>query len=263
MTTLFKQPLQVISLGLNGFSDNLHQAGGTALHLEWQPTSEGDAQANWTLATLLNDPRIEAANDVALQRYLEAQPTLVGISTACQEIDALSRERRILHAGPPIDWKNMCGPMQGAIAGAIVYEGWAPDVDAAMEMAERGDIALEPCHHYHAVGPMSGIISPSMPVWVVENTAHGNRAFSNFNEGLGKVLRFGANGEEVLTRLRWMKEVLAPTLAKALESTGSIELKPMIAQALHMGDECHNRNAAASGLFLSVWRRTGPTGKRA
>lgn len=254
--SLFQQPLRVLGLGLQSFSDNLTDAGGQVLHLAWQPVAEGDDAANWTLATLLEDPCIKAANERAMQRYLEAQPALIGVSVASREISALNGKRRILHAGPPIDWSDMCGPMQGAIAGAIVFEGWAKDVDSAMDMAARGDIALEPCHHYQAVGPMSGIISPSMPIWVVENRAHGNRAFCNFNEGLGKVLRFGANSDEVLNRLRWMGGVLAPTLAAALEQCGEIELKPLIAQALHMGDECHNRNAAASGL---LFKRLAPT----
>ncbi|MFB2870914.1 YlbE family protein, partial [Aeromonas veronii] len=254
--SLFQQPLRVLGLGLQSFSDNLTDAGGQVLHLAWQPIAEGDDAANWTLATLLEDQCIKAANEQAMQRYLEAQPALIGVSVASREISALNGKRRILHAGPPIDWSDMCGPMQGAIAGAIVFEGWARDVDSAMDMAARGDIALEPCHHYQAVGPMSGIISPSMPIWVVENRAHGNRAFCNFNEGLGKVLRFGANSDEVLNRLRWMGGVLAPTLAAALEQCGEIELKPLIAQALHMGDECHNRNAAASGL---LFKRLAPT----
>ncbi|MGL4826713.1 MAG: DUF1116 domain-containing protein [Vibrionaceae bacterium] len=247
---LFQQPLRVIGLGLQSFSDNLTTAGGEVLHLQWQPVAEGDEKANWMLATLLEHEKINAANEIALERYLAAQPVLVGISVADKEIPALSGQRRILHAGPPIAWADMCGPVQGAIAGAIVFEGWAADVTSAAQMAARGEIALEPCHHYQAVGPMAGIISPSMPVWIVENKAHGNRAFCNFNEGLGKVLRFGANSDEVLNRLRWMKNVLAPTLAKALAQCGEIELKPLIAQALHMGDECHNRNAAASGLLF-------------
>ncbi|WP_058910510.1 DUF1116 domain-containing protein [Entomohabitans teleogrylli] len=250
MTTLFHTPLQVISLGLSSFADNLRHAGGDVLHLNWQPPAQGDAAANWQLAQLINDPRIEAANQQALQQYLDAQPELIGILSASQAIGALNGQRRILHAGPPIAWRDMCGPMQGAIAGAIVFEGWAADVSQATEMAARGDVALEPCHHHQAVGPMAGTISPSMPLWVVKNTTHGNLAFCNFNEGLGKVLRFGANGDEVLTRLRWMRDVLAPALSRALQATGAIELKPLIAQALHMGDECHNRNAAASGLLL-------------
>ena len=251
MNPLFQQPLQVIGLGLAGFSDNLRAAGGKVLHLNWKPVAEGDSAANWMLAKLINDPRIEAANRQALQHFLDAQPVLVDVLPAREAIPAMQgSERRILHAGPPIDWDHMCGPMQGAIAGAILFEGWASDIDAASSMAQRGEVALEPCHHHAAVGPMAGIISPSMPLWVVENRARGNRAFSNFNEGLGKVLRFGANGDEVLARLRWMRDVLAPTVRLALRSAGEIELKPMMAQALHMGDEVHNRNAAATGLFF-------------
>jgi hypothetical protein len=156
----------------------------------------------------------------------------------------------ILHAGPPIAWQRMCGPMRGAIVGAILYEGWAENADAARELAESGEIAFEPCHHHAAVGPMSGIISPSMPLWIVANTTHGNRAFSNLNEGLGKVLRFGANSPEVLARLEWMQRTLGPTLASAFEFLKELELKPLMAQALHMGDEVHNRNVAASSLLI-------------
>lgn len=142
MTTLFEKPLNVISLGLSSFADNLREAGGDVLHLNWKPVAEGDAQANWQLATLLNDPRVNAANEQAIARYLEAQPELVGVSTARAAIPALNGQKRILHSGPPIAWQEMCGPVQGAIAGAIVYEGWASDVDQAMAMAARGDIAL-------------------------------------------------------------------------------------------------------------------------
>lgn len=255
MTSLFQQPLSVINLGLESFANNLRDAGGDVLHLQWQPAAQGDERANWMLATLIADTRVDAANEVALQRYLDAQPVLVDISTARDVIPALAAERKILHAGPPIAWAEMCGPMQGAIAGAIVLEGWADGIEQAMLMASSGDVALEPCHHHHATGPMAGIISPSMPVWVVENKTQGNRAFCNFNEGLGKVLRFGANHDEVLNRLRWMADVLAPTLKQALVMSGDIELKPLIAQALHMGDECHNRNVAASGL---LFRRLAP-----
>ncbi|MDF0606498.1 DUF1116 domain-containing protein [Neisseriaceae bacterium TC5R-5] len=251
MNPLFQEKLQVIGLGLAGFSDNLRQAGGEVLQLEWVPPAQGDAAANWQLANLFNCPQIEQANETALQRYLDAQPVLVGIAPAHELIPAMAEgQRRILHSGPPIAWADMCGPVQGAIAGAIVFEGWADDVSAAMALAAQGGIALEPCHHYAATGPMAGIISPSMPLWVVENQTHGNRAFCNLNEGLGKVLRFGANSPEVLNRLRWMGEVLAPTIAQALAVCGEIALKPLMAQALQMGDEVHNRNTAASGLFF-------------
>jgi hypothetical protein len=156
----------------------------------------------------------------------------------------------IVHAGPPIAWALMCGPMRGAVIGAVLLEGWAASHDAAERLVESGAVALEPCHHQAAVGPMAGIISPSMPLFVVENRSAGNRAYCNFNEGLGKVLRFGANGPEVIERLRLMAGVVAPALAGVLAHTGAIELKPLMAQALNMGDEVHNRNAAATALFI-------------
>jgi len=161
-----------------------------------------------------------------------------------------SRRRLIVHAGPPIVWREMCGPMRGAVLGAVVLEGWADTIESAARLVDSGSVELEPCHHHGAVGPMAGIISPSMPVWVVENATAGNRAYSNFNEGLGKVLRFGANDREVIDRLRWIAAELAPALRATLAKRGEIELKPLMAQALNMGDEVHNRNAAATSLLF-------------
>lgn len=250
MTELFESKLSVINLGLESFAKNLQEVGTTVEHLQWQPVAQGDIEANWALAKLMADSRVNQANEVALSRYLSANPVLKDIGVASEVIEGLKGRKKVLHAGPPIAWEDMCGPMQGAIAGAIVLEGWASSTDEAVKLVKKGEVEVEPCHHHHAVGPMSGIISPSMPVWIVENTDLGNIAFSNFNEGLGKVLRFGANSEEVLTRLAWMRDVLAPSLKEALHLVGPIELKPLISQALHMGDECHNRNAAATGLLL-------------
>src|SRR5205823_33278 len=190
----------------------------------------GDRRVGEALAHLVNDAKIEAANAQAVERYLAAQPRLSGIGVAREVLPGM-KERMLLHAGPPVEWQRMCGPMRGAIIGAILYEGWASDADKARALADSGELAFEPCHHHGAVGPMSGIISPSMPVWIVANAAHGNRAFSNLNEGLGKVLRFGANNAEVLTRLRWMGDTLAPTLAAGLKVLGELELKPLMAQA--------------------------------
>ncbi|HTT09783.1 MAG TPA: DUF1116 domain-containing protein [Burkholderiaceae bacterium] len=248
---LFKDSLAVINVGLASFGDNVVAAGGKCVSLEWQPPAQGDRDGAWALAETLAHPAIEEANKTAFARFLEANPVLTGVTTAREAIPAMARDRRlILHAGPPIEWAAMCGPVQGAILGAIVLEGWADSVEAAQRQATSGSIAFEPCHHHGAVGPMAGIISPSMPLFVVENKTAGNRAFSNMNEGLGKVLRFGANNAEVLTRLRWMANVVAPTLRAALARTGPIELKPLMAQALNMGDEVHNRNAAATALLF-------------
>ena len=248
---LFRDSLAVINVGLASFGENVIAAGGQCVSLEWQPPAQGDRAGAWALAETLAHPVIEKANETAFARFLAANPVLTGVTTAREAIPAMAKDRRlILHAGPPIEWSKMCGPVQGAILGAIVLEGWADSVEAAQRQAASGAIAFEPCHHHGAVGPMAGIISPSMPLFVVENTTAGNRAFSNMNEGLGKVLRFGANNDEVLTRLRWMASVVAPALRAALARTGPIELKPLMAQALNMGDEVHNRNAAATALLF-------------
>jgi len=255
MNQLFAEPLEVIGLGLSGFSETLAAVGCTVHHVDWTPPGRGDSEVGAVLARLMSDPRVDVANAKALAAYLDAQPVLIAVRQARDAIPGLAEGRRLLHAGPPIAWADMCGPVQGAIAGAIVFEGWAASVEEAAAMAARGEIALDPCHHHGAVGPMAGVISPSMPVFVVENRSGGNRAFSNLNEGLGKVLRFGANGPEVLERLAFMRDSLAPALSAALDATGPIELKPLMAQALHMGDEIHNRNVAASGLLI---RRLAP-----
>ena len=199
MSTLFKESLSVINVGLAGFAADIVAAGGDCVALDWQPPAQGDRDAAWALATITNHPRVERANDEAFRRFAAAQPVLVDMVPARDALPGMAGGRRlILHAGPPIAWASMCGPMQGAILGAAVLEGWADSVDAATRLVETGAIDLEPCHHHGAVGPMAGIVSPSMPLWVVENRTHGNRAYSNCNEGLGKVLRFGANGPEVI-----------------------------------------------------------------
>jgi hypothetical protein len=246
---VFQEKLHVLNVGLSSFADSITRAGGSVLQIEWAPPAQGQQEVGRALARLVNLLSVETANQTAFDAYQAAQPVLKGVGIAGQVLPNMA-ERMILHSGPPIAWTDMCGPMKGAIVGAILYEGWAENLARAEAMASSGEIAFEPCHHHNAVGPMAGIISPSMPVWMVTNTTNGYQAFSNFNEGLGKALRFGANGLDVITRLKWMGQVLAPALRASVELLGGVDLKPMMAQALHMGDEVHNRNAAASSLFL-------------
>ena len=249
MASLVNQKLGVINIGLAQFAETIAAAGGAVAQLEWTPPALGDRDAGMALARLSNHPGIDKANDTAFRAFLSVAPRLLGVAAAGKTLAAMG-ERTILHAGPPIEWSRMCGPMQGAIVGAILYEGWARDAKTAREYAAGGEVTFQPCHQHAAVGPMAGIVSPSMPLWIVEDQAGGARAFSNFNEGLGKALRFGAYGDEVLTRLKWIENTLAPAMLAALETLGGIEIKPLIAQALIMGDEVHNRNAAASALLL-------------
>jgi len=259
MSHLAAASLGVINVGLAQFAGTIAAAGARATQLEWSPPALGDRALGMALARLTRHEKIEQANEKAFAAFLGASPVLRGVGTAGETLARMG-ERTILHAGPPLAWRDMCSPMQGAIAGAILYEGWARDAQAAQKLAASGEIAFEPCHDHAAVGPMAGIISPSMPLWIVEDETRGARAYSNFNEGLGKALRFGAYGPDVLARLAWMRDALGPALGRSLAALGGVELKPLVAQALIMGDEVHNRNAAASSLLL---RRLAPALARA
>jgi len=193
---------------------------------------------------------IDKANAIAVERMMEARPVLIGLGKAIDVIPGM-RENLLLHAGPPITWARASGPMRGAITGALIFEGKAKSEAEAQALVESGKIQLEPCHHHRAVGPMAGVTCPSMSVYILENKTHGNRSYSNLNEGYGKVLRYGAYSPEVLDKLRWMEGVMAPVLAKAIEAGGGIDIRALLAEALHMGDEGHNRNKAGSILYTT------------
>jgi hypothetical protein len=192
---------------------------------------------------------IEQANRTTVERMMEARPMLIGLGRARDVIPGM-RDNLLLHAGPPVTWERMAGPMRGAAVGALIFEGKAKSWNEAEALIESGAIEFEPCHHHAAVGPMAGLISPSMMVYVVENQTAGNKAYSGVNEGRGKVLRMGAYSEDVLARMRWLNDVLAPVIDDALKLCGGIDLRALLGQALHMGDDGHNRLAAASLLFL-------------
>ncbi len=194
---------------------------------------------------------IDKANAEACERMMESRPLIVGLGKALEVIPDM-RENLLLHAGPPITWERASGPMRGAITGALIFEGKAKGEKDAQSLVESGEIALEPCHHHQAVGPMAGVICSSMSVYILEDTTHGNKAFSNLNEGYGKVLRYGAYSEEVLERLRWIEDVMAPILNDAIQASEGIDIRALLAEALHMGDEGHNRNKAGSLLFTKI-----------
>ncbi len=192
---------------------------------------------------------IESANRTAVERMISSRPMLTGVARAGDIVPGM-RENLLLHAGPPIEWPRMSGPLRGAVIGALIFEGLASDEAGAVALVERGEIDFEPCHHHAAVGPMAGVISASMQVYVVEDATHGGRTFSNLNEGYGKVLRYGAFSGDVIAKLRWMNGTLAPFVSEALALCGGIDLRALLAEALHMGDEGHNRNKAGSLLLL-------------
>ena len=193
---------------------------------------------------------IEEANKAVVQKMIDAAPFLTDVVPAHTVIPEL-KEHVLLHAGPPIKYENMTDPMQGSCVGAILFEGWAKDEEGARELLENDKITFIPCHHVNAVGPMGGITSMNMPVVVVVNKEHGNEAYCTMNEGIGAVLRFGAFNEQVINRLHWMKDVLGPTLSKALKTMDEgLNVNVLVAKAIAMGDEFHQRNIAASLAFL-------------
>lgn len=192
---------------------------------------------------------INKANKEALEMIQKGQPTLIGIGLASEDIPNMHK-KLVLHAGPPIEWDRMSGPLKGAVIGGLIYEGLASNEAEARALAQSGEIEFEPCHHHATVGPMAGVVTASMPVWIIENKTYGNKAYCTLNEGLGKVLRYGAFSTEVIDRLKWMEKILAPTLKEALELKGAIDLKSMLAQIVQMGDEGHNRNKAGTSLFI-------------
>ncbi|MFP4394222.1 MAG: DUF1116 domain-containing protein [Anaerolineales bacterium] len=242
---LFGQELRAVNIGLEDFAASLEDQGAEAVHVEWRPPLEGYVELTHTP----DGKEIDAINAEAVERIRTGRPLLIGMDIAKNVIPGMG-ERMILHAGPPIAWDRMCGPQRGAVMGAAVYEGWAESYEEAAEMAAAGEFEFDPCHHHHAVGPMAGITSPSMPVFLVKNKTFGNVVYATQNEGLGRVLRYGAYGDDVIERLEWMDETLYPALKRALEHTGPIDLRSLIAQALHMGDEVHNRNRAATSLLI-------------
>ncbi|PTJ24360.1 DUF1116 domain-containing protein [Staphylococcus simulans] len=193
---------------------------------------------------------IDEANQAVIDKMIAAAPFLVDVVPAKDKIPEL-KEHVLLHAGPPIKYENMTDPMKGACIGAILFEEWANDEDAARELLENDKIEFIPCHHVNAVGPMGGITSMNMPVLVVENRESGNEAYCQMNEGIGAVLRFGAYNETVVNRLHWMKDVLGPVLGKAVrQMEDGLNVNVLIAKAIAMGDEFHQRNIAASLAFL-------------
>lgn len=198
---------------------------------------------------------ISSANREAVEKMINTEPLLVDVDSAYKVIPNYKEEEKlILHAGPPIEWKRMCGAQRGAVLGAILFERWCDTPEQAEKLASSGEVLFDSCHHHSAVGPMAGIISPSMPVFVVKARAGERYSYTNFNEGLGRALRFGAYDQNVVGRLGWMRDTLAPVLRDVLRAVvnekGGVGLRSIISQALQMGDECHNRNQAGTSLFL-------------
>ena len=246
---LFGSELKVVNIGLSGFKQALDDAHVPAVQVDWKPRVDVDVRLVKRVKAF--QPAIEKANAEVVKIILNSMPQLIGMERAIDVIPGMTREM-LLHAGPPITWDRMCGPMRGAVLGALLYEGRATTAEEAARLAASGQIKFSPCHEHNSVGPMAGVTSASMPVYILKNEAYGNSAYCTMNEGLGKVLRYGAYSEAVVQKLKWMENVLYPTLKHAIAKLGRIDLKNIIAQALHMGDEVHNRNRAATSILYRM-----------
>ena len=251
MSRLLEGEPTVVTAGVALFDEALAAQAVPVVPVDWRPPLDapGAPPVEDALARVLADPRRRAANDTAVGRMLAAGARLVDVRPAGE---ALGLEPgTFLHAGPPIDWERASGPLRGALQGALVFEGLAGSPEEAQQALEQGRVRLEPCHSRSAVGPMAGVVSPSMWVFELEDPVHGGRAWCSLNEGLGKVLRYGAYGPEVVDRLRWMSSVLGPLLRHAVRAVdGGVDVKAIVAQMLQMGDEGHNRNRAGTLMLL-------------
>jgi len=243
---LFGKKIEVINIGLETFKEDLEKQGEKVTDVAWSPPANIDKEILNILQE--NEQIINTANEKALEIILNGKPFLVGLDIARNVIPGM-KENLLMHSGPPITWDRMSGPLKGAMTGAMIYEGKAVDFIEAEKLGASGAFEFSPCHEHQTVGPMAGVVSASMPVFVLKNEEYGNYAYCTMNEGLGKVLRYGAYDPETIKKLKWMEKVLYPTLKKAVEFKKKIDLKNLIAQALHMGDEVHNRNRAGTSLF--------------
>ncbi len=249
MELLTSKP-RVVNIGLESFNESILKFGGESVQYNWKPLAGGNKKLIRILNAMAKLENLEAENQKVIDRMRESQPFLVDVVPAKSVIPVLNT-RTLLHAGPPILYHEMTGPMQGSCVGAALFEGWAENETDARRMLEAGEVQFVPCHHVNAVGPMGGITSGNMAVLVVRNRADDTVAYCTMNEGIGKVLRFGAFSEEVVNRLHWMADVLGPTIAKAVKNTPEgINLNVIVSKAVTMGDEFHQRNIAGSLLLL-------------
>ena len=247
---LFSNQLNVINVGSPSFNEDYEHQGIKYTHLEWMPPANGDVELiNALQKSKKYNTEIKQANEEFLTRVKASEGKLIDVDLAINVVPGMTKHT-ILHAGPKVEYKDMAGPMKGAVMGALIYEGLADTIEEADKLASTGRITFDSAHNHNAVGPMAGIISATMPVHILYNERYGNYSYCTINEGLGKVLRYGANSKEVIDRLIWIRDVFSVVLKEALKLSGGIDIKNIIIQALQMGDECHNRNKASSALFL-------------
>jgi hypothetical protein len=242
------ESLRVATAGLDLMADALREQGVSVTAIDWRPPAAGDPTDVRLLTTLAGD-EVEAANELALARLQTARPMLTGAGLAVDHIPGLEG-RLVLHAGPPIAWERMCAPQRHAIIGACLLEGWATDAADADGKLTRAEIEVAPGHSLGAAGAMTGVISPSMAVWVVRDDESGAEAWSPFCDGPGDAFWLGVGNAEAIRRQRVFAEQVAPGFDAAIRARGPIDVFALCAQAVAMGDDCHMRHQAATMLLL-------------
>ena len=242
--------VQVVNIGLERFETAVRDQGAPAVGVDWRIPAGGDAEAVAALARLLGPAaaRVDAANAEVIDRLDRGVPLLVGVDTAGAVIAGFEPPM-VLHCGPPIGWAEMCDPLRRSIRAAVVAEGWAPDRDGAEHMLNAGDVRLEAANEHSTVVPMASAIGPAAPVYVV-SVDGGTTAYASLNQGSGAVAWFGVDSTEAVERLRFLRDALAPALARALDGTGPIDVFSLAAQGVAMGDDVHMRVQATTNLLL-------------
>jgi hypothetical protein len=189
------------------------------------------------------------ANLEAFTRMATADPVLVEVAPAIDVVPGLA-PNVVLTSGAPLAWSEYVGGQRAAVVGGALYEGLGRDEDDVERKIRGGEIVVSGCHEYGCVGSVAGIFTASMPVFVVENADRGNRAFCNFYEGPShKRLNYGVYDADVHAALDYIRDVIAPAIGDAVRALGGVPLRPLMRRAVHMGDELHSRNTAATLLF--------------
>jgi hypothetical protein len=241
--------VEAVNLGLEQFADALRSQGAPVVQVDWRPPAGGDAEMLSVLTTLWgrHGSAVEAANRHAVAVIEGCAPRVVTVAPAGSVIAGLG-DGVLLHSGPPMTWDRVCDPQRRALLAAVLFEGWASSREEAAALLERGEVVLACGNEHGHVGPMTGVCSPSMPVWVVEDGDV--RAFSTLNEGPGRTLWFGVGDDEAVERLRFFRDDLGPRLARLLELRGPVDVFGLAAQGLNMGDELHMRSQATGNLLI-------------
>jgi hypothetical protein len=243
--------VRVVNVGLPLFAEAVRAQGAAAVAVDWRIPAGGRSDLLAALARLYGPlaERVDAANREVLRRLDQGAPALVGVASAAEVVPGMG-DRTVLHCGPPLAWEDFCDPLRRSARATVMAEGWAEDAAEADRLLAGGGAELEPANHHATVVPMATTLGPSAPVLVVDNPPGGNRAFAPINQGPGTTAWFGADAPAAVERLVWLREAAAPVLAAALAGAGAVELFPIAAQGLQMGDDLHMRTQAATNLLL-------------